>query len=208
MKPNKEERQYRALESVAAVDEGKQRRIETEYYIEGYATTWESYVLYEDEGGAVYEKFDRSAFENTDMSDIIMQFDHGGIVFARNRNGTLIVEPDEYGLFVAADLSKTESARALYEDIAAGLIDRMSWGFRLGDYAYDKTTRTITHKSIKKIFDVSAVSMPANENTTISARSFGGGVTAKATEESRLSEIIKIKAKANIGEKHEKTERN
>lgn len=191
------DRQYRGTTQIGTT--AGEKRIQSEYYVEGYATTWEPYVLYEDENGPVYEKFDRAAFDNTDMSDIILQFDHAGRVFARTRNESLIVEADDHGLFIAADLSKTENARALYADIAAGLIDRMSWGFRLGEYGYDKKTRTITHRSVKKIFDVSAVSIPANENTEINARSFGGGVTAKASEESRLSEIIKIKAKANKG---------
>ena len=53
------------------------------------------------------------------MSDVIMQYDHTGRVFARQSNKTLILEPDAKGLFVAADLSKTDLARGLYQDIDA-----------------------------------------------------------------------------------------
>jgi HK97 family phage prohead protease len=110
------------------------------------------------------------------MSDIIFQLNHQGTVMARQSNGSLIVEPDEAGLFTAADLGRTEAARRLYEEISTGMITKMSWGFILGDYHYDAETRTIVHKTVKKIFDVSAVSIPANNNTEINARSWADGV--------------------------------
>lgn len=58
------------------------KRIDTQYYVEGYATTFEPYVLYRDyEGNDVYELIERSSLDNADMSDIIFQFDHGGMVY-------------------------------------------------------------------------------------------------------------------------------
>jgi hypothetical protein len=88
------------------------KRIDTQYYVEGYATTFKPYVLYRDyEGNDVYELIERSSLDNADMSDIIFQFDHGGMVYARTSNGSLIVEVDEHGLFVAADLGRTEAAK-------------------------------------------------------------------------------------------------
>jgi HK97 family phage prohead protease len=95
---------------------------------------------------------------------------------ARLSNGSLIVEPDEVGLFTAADLGRTESARRLYEEISTGMVTKMSWGFSLGDYTYDVESRTIIHRAVKKIYDVSAVSIPANQNTSINARSWADGV--------------------------------
>ncbi len=154
----------------------KNKRIESNYYVEGYATTYEPYVLFEDEQGPVYEQFELGCFRGCDMSDIIFQLNHQGTVMARQTNGSLIVEPDDVGLFTAADLSKTAAARNLYEEIGAGMITKMSWGFILGDYTYDAKTRTIKHHSVKKIFDVSAVSIPANQNTEINARSWVDGV--------------------------------
>jgi phage head maturation protease len=61
------------------------------------------------------------------MSDVIMQYDHAGRVFARQSNKTLILVPDHKGLLVAADLGKTDLARGLYQDIDAGMITKMSW---------------------------------------------------------------------------------
>ena len=169
----KNERQVRALQVFTPTNT---KRIDSSYYVEGYAARYEPYVLYELDDGPVYERFERGCFDGCDMSDIIFQLNHQGTVMARQSNGSLIVEPDETGLFCAADLGRTEAARRLYEEISTGMITKMSWGFILGDYHYDRDTRTIVHKTVKKIFDVSAVSIPANQNTEINARSWADGV--------------------------------
>lgn len=181
--PMLQERQYRELQPMQF--EVERKRLESNYYVEGYAAKYEPYVLYEDADGPIYEEFRRGCFEGTDMSDVIMQYDHSGKVFARNSSGTLIVEPDEIGLFMAADLSKSVAARDMYEEITNKLVTKMSWGFIPGDYYYDEARRTIVHTFIKKIFDVSAVSIPANDNTNIQARSFVDGVIDKLTKEIR-----------------------
>ena len=169
----KDERQIRALQVFTPADT---KRIDSNYYVEGYAARYEPYVLYEDFDGPIYERFEPGCFAGCDMSDIIFQMNHQGTVMARQSNGSLIVEADQVGLFTAADLGRTEAARRLYEEISTGMITKMSWGFILGDYYFDRETRTIVHKSVKKIFDVSAVSIPANNNTEINARSWADGV--------------------------------
>lgn len=174
----KSEMQTRALQLFAPTPEVK--RIDSSYYVEGYAARYEPYVLYEDYDGPIYERFEPGCFRDCDMSDVIMQLNHEGTVMARMSNGSLIVEPDDVGLFTAADLGRTEAARRLYEEISTGMITKMSWGFILGEYGYDAESRTIVHRSVKKIFDVSAVSIPANQNTEINARSWADGVIGLA----------------------------
>lgn len=165
------------------------KRIESDYYVEGYAARYEPYVLLNMEDGPIYERFERGCFAGCDMSDIILQLNHAGTVMARNGNGTLIVEPDDVGLFTAADLSRTAAARSLYEDIDAGMITKMSWGFIPGEYEYDQRSRTIVHHRVKKIYDVSAVSRPANQDTEINARGWCDGVIAAAARiEAELDE--------------------
>ena len=183
----KNERQIRALQMFAPAPEAK--RIDSNYYVEGYAARFEPYVLYELDDGPIYERFEPGCFRNCDMSDIIFQLNHQGTVMARQSNGSLIVEVDDTGLFTAADLSRTEAARNLYEEISTGMITKMSWGFIVGDYTYDKASRTIVHHSVKKIFDVSAVSIPANNTTEINARSWADGVIGLAARsEAELDE--------------------
>lgn len=174
-------------------------RIKSDYYVEGYAARYEPYTLWETEEGAILEEFRRGCFDGCDMSDIILQYDHEGKVLARTSNGTLIVEVDENGLFVAADLSKTEASRELYNEIKTGMVTKMSWRFTVGEYDYDTATRTFIHHKVKKIYDVSAVSIPANNDTEINARSLIDGViNLRARSEAELDDKrrrLKLKLK-------------
>lgn len=124
--PVKKEREYRALAAPLSA-QAATKRIDTEYYVEGYATTFDKpYLLYEFEDGTkYYERIDAHALDGADMSDVIMQYDHEGRVFARQSNKTLILIPDHKGLLIAADLGKTDLARGLYQDIDAGMINKI-----------------------------------------------------------------------------------
>lgn len=182
------ERQYRSLAvplNVRAADGATKKRFDTEYYVEGYASTFnDPYVLFEDFDGTKYiEVISPDAFREADMSDVILQFDHAGRVYARMSNGTLIVEPDEHGLFIAADLSRSQGARDLFEEIKAGLITRMSWAFTVAADEYDRETHATTITRVKKVFDVSAVSLPADPNTEISARNLLNGAIEQSRKE-------------------------
>lgn len=192
--------QTRAL-TVLSHNPATSKRIDSEYYVEGYAARYDPYVLYHDyDDQPVYERFERGCFDNCDMSDIIMQFDHEGKVLARTSNGSLIVEVTDEGLFVAADLGRTEAARDLYEDIKAGMITKMSWRFRVGTHYYDQESRTIVHKTVKKVYDVAPVSIPANDDTEIGARAWVDGEIAQAARsEAELDERRrKLRTKINI----------
>lgn len=189
-------RQYRQVNFTFETRTNK--RIDTDFYVEGYAARYEPYILFEDQDGAVYEKFERNAFDNCDMSDIIFQYNHQGKVLARKSNGTLIVEVDDTGLFCAADLGKTDAAKDMFEEIQTGMVTKMSWGFILGEWEYDKLNRTIIHHSVKKIFDVSAVSIPANNNTEINARAWGDGVIGLAARSEAALEERRKKLRLKI----------
>lgn len=149
------------------------KRLESDYYVEGYATTFSPYVLFHDGEDEVYEKIEPTAFAGAKMDDVIFQFDHQGRIYARMSNGTLGLEVNEKGLLIWADLSKTENARRLYEEIKAGMITKMSWAFTVAPNGetYDSLTRTIHINKVREVFDVSAVSIPANDQTSIGARS-------------------------------------
>lgn len=187
-------REYRNLLQLSPVQsQEQQKRFESDYYVEGYATTFEPYLLYEYDGVKYYEKIDRNAFNEADMSDIIMQYDHEGRVFARKSNQTLLVEVDKHGLFMAADLSKSQGAKDLFNEIDSGLITKMSWAFTVAEESYNSETRTRTILKVKKVYDVSAVSIPANDGTEISARSYLDGVMEvekrEALEQERQKQI-------------------
>lgn len=182
-----EGRQYRSVVEIKA--------LEDEMIVDGYATTFnDPYELWRDGDYIVMEQVDADAFAETDMSDVIMQYDHEGRVFARLSNGTLEVNPDDHGLHVRANLGGTEIGRQLYEEIKGGYTDKMSFGFTVSEDEVvtteneGGTTILRTIKGIGKLYDVSAVSIPANNATEISARSFCEGVIAEAAEERRKAE--------------------
>lgn len=208
--PMKNNREYRnmimEIRSADAAEESPNQKI-----VRGYASTFnEPYTLYEDDSWRLDEVVDANAFTNTDMSDVIMQYDHEGRVFARISNNTLTVTPDERGLLIEADLGGTELGRQLYEEIAGGYTNKMSFGFTVdGDTVVDErdedgnvvTTRTIT--SVRKLYDVSAVSLPANDATSISVRSLTDGEIERIRAERLEAEALelrrrKIKAKAEL----------
>lgn len=167
----KTDREYRAF--IVQADDEKR--------VTGYATTFDqAYTLYSDGDYELREVIDSSAFDDTDMSDVIMQYDHQGRVFARMSNGTLEVTPDKpNGLYITADLSGTTLGNQVYEEIKGGYTNKMSMGFKVDRSAdvwtreqlENKTIETRRINSISKLFDVSAVSIPANGNTSIEARS-------------------------------------
>ena len=175
--PVKTDREYRSMELRAA-----EKTEEKDYIVEGYATTFgDSYELYRDGNYIVMENVDKDAFKNTDMSDVVFQIDHEGRVYARTRNGSLGLETDEHGLKTRTNLGLTESSRSVYEDIDAGLYDRMSFAFTVKKDSYTEEERddgtvilTRTILEVGKLYDVSAVSFPANPNTDISARTKDG----------------------------------
>lgn len=193
--PVKNNREYRNLAEVLAPSED-------EKIVRGYATTFdEAYRLYNDDSVEIWEVVDKNAFQNTDTSDVIFQYDHSGRVFARKSNNTLVLRSDEHGLYIEADLGGTQIGRELFEEIKGGYTNKMSFGFTVADDVWDRrnedgkeiSTRRIT--AIGKLYDVSAVSIPANNATEISVRSLTDG------------EIERLKAERLEREKKEALER-
>lgn len=193
-----EGRTYRNVSKIEA------RAEDDSQIVEGYATVFSTpYELLSYDGYTVLEQVDPHAFDECDMSDVIMQYDHEGRVFARISNDTLSVNVDDTGLAIRADLGGTEIGRELYEEIAGGYTDKMSFGFKTQEDKREITEdseagtvtvlRTIT--KIGKLYDVSAVSIPANDATSISARSYGEGVIAELVEEFEKREAAKKRIK-------------
>lgn len=204
----RENREYRSIPMEIRMEQMEDG--ESSFLVEGYASTFEPYVMFEDEGIQYKEQIDPKAFEECDMSDVIFVKDHEGTVFARTKNGTLELSIDEHGLFTRTDLSKTASAREMYEEIKAGMYSQMSFAFIVREDDYDKKEHLRTIRKIDKLFDVSAVSFPANPGTDISAttRSYFDGVIEMERAERLAHEQELKEAKANfysIGGKNDGT---
>lgn len=213
--PVKADREYRDVKNIRANEELEELN---NMQVKGYACTFnDPYVLWSEPGYTFREQIAPNAFDGADMTDVIMQYDHEGRVFARTSNNTLEATPNEHGLAIVAELGGTEIGRQLYAEIRGGYTDKMSFGFTVSDenrlvtedaYGNVDVLRTIT--GIAKLYDVSAVSIPANNSTEISARNFANGEISKIkAERQALAELvekrkqIEERAKALTGVKND-----
>ena len=187
----KNDREYRNFERFEPNDD---------FVVEGYASTFEPYEMLEIDGVKYYEQISRNAFDEVDMTDVVFLRDHEGRVLARTKNNAIVLDIDDNGLHQRTDLSKTEASREMYEDIAVGNYQQMSFSFIVAEDHFDRDTNTRIIDRIKKVFDISAVSFPANPTTNIgvSMRDYFNGeiemIQAERLEaEKRAREIARIR---------------
>lgn len=189
------------LPDSAIVESGEQLDQPPALYVEGYAIVFNTpTVLFSFEGIEYYEQIDGRALDSADMTDVIFNYNHSGKVIARTRNQTLNLTVDSHGLFVRARLDGTDEGRTLYNEIKGGYIDRMSFSYTVNEESYNNENRTFTTLGIKKLYDVSAVAIPAYDDTFISARAadlYGrtkeNGIIQAKTELIRAKALIKSK---------------
>lgn len=170
-------------------EEGKE-----ELWVEGYAARFNSpTVLFEMDGIEYKEQIASDAFSEAKMDDVIFNYNHSGRVMARTRNKTLQLAVDDEGLFIRARLDGTEEGRSLYNDIQNGYIDRMSFRFTIGQEAYDYQNRTWTVLRVKRLYDVSAVDIPAYDDTSIAARKADAEAVAREYQRKADAELMRQK---------------
>lgn len=199
------EREYRDFTLAIAPSNDEEKLI-----VDGYASVFGNpYTLYEDSELVIQEQVDSKAFEGADLSDVIFQYNHEGRVFARTSNNTLSVFPDEKGLAIQADLGGTDIGRQLYQEIKGKYTTQMSYGYTVKDASWEdrklddgRTLELRTITAINKVYDVSAVSIPANDATSISVRNLSDGVIEEIKAE-RLKalelERRKLQLKMRLG---------
>lgn len=179
----KQDREYRNMElRVLDIEDADKK-----YMVEGYASTFDKYLLLTIDGEDYFERIEPTAFDNADLSDVVFRVDHEGPVYARSSAGSVEIWHDEHGLGQRADLGRTQRARDLFADIKVGNYPQMSFAFVVaddGDY-FDMATNTRVITKIDKVFDVSPVSFPANPNTSLSVSTrdyFNGVIEMKRAE--------------------------
>lgn len=189
----KESREYRTFNIETRAKEDKE---EESYVVRGYASTFEPYVLFSQDDIDYSEQIAPEAFDEADMSDVIFLYNHEGMVYARQKNGTLKCSVDKHGLLIEADLGSTEESRKLYEAIDSGLIDQMSFAFTVDSDEYNSKTHTRIIHRIGKVYDVSAVSIPANPGTDISTKTtrdyFNGVIEAEKAERLERERVLEL----------------
>ena len=162
----KSDREYRNLGTFETKSEEG-----SEFIVRGYASTFEPYLMFEDDGIQYFERIAPTAFEDADMSDVVFLRDHTGRVLARTKNGALNLTTDTHGLLSVTDLGLTSASKEMFEDIRTGNYSQMSFSFVVarGGEHFEEEARKVTRviDRIEKLYDVSAVSFPANPGTDI-----------------------------------------
>lgn len=153
-------KEKRLIEIRALEDEGM--------VVEGYAAVFDSVT----DLGWMKEVIDRKAFDNADMSDIVMKYNHEDSVLpmARTRGGSLQFDVDDHGLRIRAKLPDTSVNKDIFTLIKEKVLSKMSFAFTVKEEEYDYETDTRRIMAFDKIFDVSVVDVPAYESTEIYAR--------------------------------------
>lgn len=168
-----------------------------EMIVEGYAATFEQpTVLYKYEGNEYKEVISRGAFDNTDMSDVVLRYNHNDSypLLARSKNGSLKLSIDDIGLKVEAKLFNTRASQDVYDLVKAGALDKMSFAFTINKSSYDRDLRTRSIEGIDKLYDVAIVDVPAYESTSLNARKlFDGNINEEDEENEKTKLKIKIK---------------
>ncbi len=174
--------------------------------IEGYAITYDKPATHQYGSRKFTETIKAGALDNTDMKDVPLRYNHNDnvMIMARTRNKSLRLIKDNVGLKIEADLLDTQSNRDLYKGVKEGLIDKMSFAFKVADggdtwsFGDKETTREVNN--IERLFDVSVVDTPFYDSTSIYARS----LELLDSEEKRLDslnelEVMKLKLKIKFG---------
>lgn len=150
------------------------------------------------------EIIQRGALTDTDLKDVRFLVNHNTdmIPLARSRNNNenstmqMVVDEDGMGIRVDLDIENNTEAKNLYSAVERGDIDGMSFMFQVDGDKWDDLdsehpTRTITN--IAKVFEVSAVTFPAYEATSIQARGLSDALdSAKTSLENAKAEMRKI----------------
>ena len=158
-----------------------------EMIIEGYAAVFNQ----ETDLGWCKEVIDSRAFDECDMKDCCLNYNHGqSKPVARTRNHTLELLVDAIGLKIRAKIIDTTEGKDLYKSVKEGLIDKMSFAFTVKEDEWDYDTDTRRIKNIDKLYDVSIVDIPAYEGTSVFARS-----KEEYEEEKQKHEKLKLEKK-------------
>lgn len=159
-----------------------------------------------DIGGMFEEIIERGALKKTDLTDVrfLVNHDTSKIPLARSRKNSknstmqLTVDDEGLGIRVTLDTENNTEARNLYSAIERGDITGMSFMFGINDEEWENLdseypTRHI--KSISTVVEVSAVTFPAYESTSIAARDKSALDNARIAVDTARSKSVETDSK-------------
>lgn len=173
--------------------------------IEGYPVIFDREAYIDLGWDGWFEKIDRNAFANADISDVALKYNHNDNIFilARTRNDSLQLRFDDKGIFIHAELIDTTTNQDVYKMVQAGLLNEGSFAFTVTDDSEEiiegQVHRTI--RGIGKLFDVAICPNGAyGDLTEIYARSYDLLESKKKDKAEALKrcEIIRLKNRNKI----------
>lgn len=171
--------------------------------VEGYPIVFDKETYIDLGWDGWYEKVDRNAFANADMTDVALKYNHNDNVFilARTRNDSLKLTIDDHGVFMHAELIDTTTNRDVYEMVRSGLLTEGSFAFTVTSHEENKDEKGETHRTITGIgilFDVAICPNGAyGDLTEIYARSLDLLESKKKDKAEALKrcEVLRLKIK-------------
>ena len=149
----------------------KTRAEDGNLYIEGYFAVFGSeYRMWEN----AIETIDEDAFDDTLDGDIRALVNHDStLVLGRTTAGTLILRVDRVGLWGSITINQADQdAVNLYERVKRGDVSQCSFGFDIVDQSTEVMENGTTVWKLRKVklYEVSVVTFPAYEDTSVEAR--------------------------------------
>ena len=160
-----ERKQQKAQDSGVVYRAAEMNANDEELVVEGYAAVFDSVT----DLGPFQERIAQGAFSDVLDDDVRFLVNHDGVPLARTTNGTMVLKQDEVGLHYRAALSDTQAGRDLYEMIKRGDISQSSFAFIIGEESTDADGVRVIQK-VSRLIDTSAVTFPAYQAATVSAR--------------------------------------
>jgi hypothetical protein len=145
------------------------------------------------------EEMSPEVFTNADMNDVVALFNHdANMVLARTKSGTLKLNLTGNALEYSFEAPNTTLGNDLLEMVKRGDVYQSSFAFSVEKEDWQengggKPKRII--RSIKKVYDVSPVTYPANPDTMVAKRSYEQ-IAGKVDED--LQSVIDISVKSEI----------
>lgn len=174
--------------------------------IEGYPIVFDREAYIDCGFDGWYEKVDRNAFANADMSDVALKYNHNDnkLILARTRNDSLKLTVDDHGVFMHAELIDTTEATDVYKMVRSGLLTEGSFAFTVTSDTETVDDNKAVHRTITgigKLFDVAICPNGAyGDLTEIYARSYDllESKQKDKAEALKRCEVLRLKNKNKI----------
>lgn len=149
---------------------GEEESASERMILEGYASVYDDIYKI---GSWYIEEVKAGAFDDADLSNVVLNLNHDdSILLGRTKNGSLTLTVDAKGLKFRAELPETQQAKDVYELVSSGLIDQCSFRFSIeeGKTEVKNGDDVFIITKVRKVYDVSVVTFPAYESTSVEAR--------------------------------------